>query len=77
MPERAWGYPFPPLAIEKDEMPGTVDEVKNLIRERNLDGLMQKLRESGLEEQCRAEGSTCSQSWPRMGATPTQYRVAD
>ncbi len=32
-------------------MPGTIDEVKNLIRERNLDGLMQKLRESGLEEQ--------------------------
>jgi uncharacterized protein YidB (DUF937 family) len=31
-------------------MPGTVDEVKNLIRERNLDGLMQKLRESGMEE---------------------------
>jgi uncharacterized protein YidB (DUF937 family) len=32
-------------------MPGTVDEVKNLIREKNLDGLMQKLRESGLEKQ--------------------------
>ena len=32
-------------------MPGTVDEVKNLIRETNLDGLMQKLRESGLEKQ--------------------------
>ena len=32
-------------------MPGTIDEVKNLIRERNLDGLMKKLRESGLEEQ--------------------------
>jgi uncharacterized protein YidB (DUF937 family) len=32
-------------------MAGTIDEVKNLIRERNLDGLMQKLRESGLEEQ--------------------------
>ena len=32
-------------------MPGTIDEVKNLIRERNLDGLMQKLRQSGLEEQ--------------------------
>jgi uncharacterized protein YidB (DUF937 family) len=32
-------------------MPGTVDEVKNLIRERNLDGLMQKLRESGMEKQ--------------------------
>lgn len=32
-------------------MPGTIDEVKSLIRERNLDGLMQKLRESGLEEQ--------------------------
>ena len=32
-------------------MPGTVDEVKSLIRERNLDGLMQKLRESGMEEQ--------------------------
>jgi uncharacterized protein YidB (DUF937 family) len=32
-------------------MARTVDEVKNLIRERNLDGLMQKLRESGMEEQ--------------------------
>jgi uncharacterized protein YidB (DUF937 family) len=32
-------------------MPGTVDEVKTLIRERNLDDLMQKLRASGMEEQ--------------------------
>jgi uncharacterized protein YidB (DUF937 family) len=38
-------------AIEEDEMPGTVDEVKNLIHETDLDGLMQKLRESGLEKQ--------------------------
>jgi uncharacterized protein YidB (DUF937 family) len=30
---------------------GAVDEVKNLIRERNLEGLTQKLRESGLEKQ--------------------------
>ena len=30
---------------------GAVDEVKNLIRERNLDGLTQKLRDSGLDEQ--------------------------
>jgi uncharacterized protein YidB (DUF937 family) len=30
---------------------GTVDEVKNLIRERDLEGLTQKLRESGLDEQ--------------------------
>jgi uncharacterized protein YidB (DUF937 family) len=43
---------FVPLSdFEEDEMPGTVDEVKNLIRERNFDGLIQKLRESGLEEQ--------------------------
>lgn len=32
-------------------MAGTLDEVKDLIRERNLDGLMQKLRASGMEEQ--------------------------
>ena len=32
-------------------MPGTVEEVKNLIRERNFDGLLQKLRESGLDQQ--------------------------
>lgn len=32
-------------------MAGTFDEVKDLIRERNLDGLIQKLRASGMEEQ--------------------------
>jgi uncharacterized protein YidB (DUF937 family) len=32
-------------------MPSTVDEVKELIRERDLDGLLQKLRESGLDQQ--------------------------
>jgi uncharacterized protein YidB (DUF937 family) len=36
---------------EEDEMPSTVDEVKKLIRERDFDGMLQKLRESGLEEQ--------------------------
>jgi uncharacterized protein YidB (DUF937 family) len=32
-------------------MAGTLDEVKDLIRERNLEGLMQKSRASGMEEQ--------------------------
>jgi uncharacterized protein YidB (DUF937 family) len=48
-------------------MPGTVDEVKNLIRERNFDGLMQKLRASGLEEQVSSWVAK-GQNMPVVGA---------
>jgi uncharacterized protein YidB (DUF937 family) len=51
----------------RDEVPSTVDEVKNLIRERDFDGMLQKLRESGLEEQV-SSWIAKGQNMPVVGA---------